>query len=141
MKFFNIFQFLQFLFDFFSKKKSLGMFGFCSTLRLSETFTVVVRLVCDVCDVCGVCVWCVCVVLLLLVVVVVQTLLYDMCVSPYTPKSMQLIRGCQPPRETTPGRLRHPAPVLMTGAPSPVPVYRVPKTKELRLWRLHELCA
>ena len=50
---------------------------------------------------------------------------------------LHLTRGCQPPRETTPGRLRHPAPVLMTGAPGPVPVYRAPKTKELRLWRPH----
>ena len=41
---------------------------------------------------------------------------------------MQLIRGCQTPRETTPGRLRHPAPVLMSGAPGPVPVYRALKT-------------
>ena len=40
----------------------------------------------------------------------------------------KLIRGCQTPRETTPGRLRHPAPVLMTGAPGPVPVYRALKT-------------
>ena len=40
---------------------------------------------------------------------------------------MQLIRGCQTPRETTLGRLRHPAPVLMTGAPGPIPVYRAPE--------------
>ena len=58
-----------------------------------------------------------------------------------TPHACKLIRGCQTPRETTPGRLRHPAPVLMTGDPGPVPVYRAPKTKELRLWRLHGLCA
>ena len=33
-----------------------------------------------------------CVVIVVVVVVVVQTMLYDMCVSPYTPTSMHLIR-------------------------------------------------
>ena len=54
---------------------------------------------------------------------------------------MQLIRGCQTPRETASGRLRHPAPVLTTGGPVlKLTAYLSSELKpdqELRLWSLH----
>ena len=62
-----------------------------------------------------------------MVVVVVQTV--ELCARlARSHRMVQPIRGIR----TSPRRLRHRTPALMTEAPGPVPVYRAPKTRKAK---------
>ena len=68
---------------------------------------------------------------------VVQTMLYDMCVSPYTPMSMHLIRVAERLGASS-RRPRHPFPALMAGVkPWPCACAQGPTNKS----KLHETCS